>query len=316
MHALMSEALPWNSYPSYLEKTYGYRIWRVGVDAGFSCPNRRADRSGGCVYCDALGATAAYQRTYDGSAGRTADIRAQIQRGRSFMVRRYKAEHFALYFQAFSNTFAPVRVLKEIYDSALEGNTWDQLIVSTRPDCIDREKAALLASYRQRGLEVCVELGLQSGCDRLLQAMNRGHDVKCFLDAARIVKDAGLKLCVHTLLGFPGEGEEELGMTADAFNASGAQFIKIHNLNIVKDTPLYINYLAGKATAPDAGSYVKCAAFLLRRIRPDAVVERLMCETPPSRLASPADFPDKNTFIRMLASYMNENGFYQGELYR
>jgi len=316
VHALMSEALPWNSYPAYLEKTYGYRIWRVGVDAGFSCPNRRADRSGGCVYCDALGATAAYQRTYDGTAGRTADILKQIQRGREFMIRRYKAEHFALYFQAFSNTFAPVEILKQIYDSALEGNTWDQLIVSTRPDCIDRAKAELLASYKERGLEVFVELGLQSGCDRILAAMNRGHDVKCFLEAASVVAKAGLQLCVHTLLGFPGEGEKELEMTAQAFNQSGAKYIKIHNLNIVKDTPLYETYLEGKASAPDARSYIESAAFLLRRIRPDAVVERLMCETPDQRLVSPRDFPDKNTFIRMLASYMNENGFYQGELYK
>ena len=316
MHALMSEALSWNSYPAYLEKTYGYRIWRVGVDAGFSCPNRKADRSGGCVYCDALGATAAYQRTYDGTAGRTADILKQINRGREFMIRRYKAEHFALYFQAFSNTFAPVGVLKQIYDSSLEGNEWDQLIVSTRPDCIDHEKAELLASYKQRGLEVCVELGLQSGCDRILSAMNRGHNVKCFLDASKIVKDAGLELCVHTLLGFPGEGEAELEMTANAFNQSKAGFIKIHNLNVVKDTPLFVNYLEGKADAPDVNSYIRSVAFLLRRIRPEAVVERLMCETPSTRLVSPTDFPDKNSFIRMLDSYMKENGYYQGELYK
>lgn len=308
--------LSWNSYPAYLEKTYGFRIWRVGVDAGFSCPNRGPGRRGGCVYCDALGATAAYQRTYDGTKGRTADILGQIQRGREFLARRYGAEHFALYFQAFSNTFAPVDVLKQIYDSSLEGYDWEDLIVSTRPDCMDREKAELLASYKERVSEVCVELGLQSGSDEILRAMNRRHDVKCFLDASGIVRNAGLRLCAHILLGFPGEGEKELAQTVRAFNESGAEFIKIHNLNIVKDTALYENYLRNEAEAPDVRSYIRSAAYVLRRISPDVVVERLLCETGSDRLVSPTDFPDKNTFIRMLDSYMKENNYRQGDLFK
>ena len=316
MHALMPEKYPWNTYPDYLEKNYGYRIWRVGVDAGFSCPNRGKDRQGGCVYCDALGAVAAYQKTYDGTASRTSDIKKQIERGRSFLTRRYGAEHFALYFQAFSNTFAPVAVLKEIYDSALEGNTWDSLIVSTRPDCVDASKVALLASYKERGLDVCVELGLQSGNDGILKAMNRGHDVQCFLDAARLVRDSGLELCVHVLLGFPGEGRAELDDTVRVFNQSGAAFIKIHNLNIAKDTVLYENYLLGKASAPDAPAYMQSVSYLLRRISPSVTVERLLCETPAQRLVSPKEYPAKNNFMRMLASYMNENGFKQGDLYQ
>ncbi len=310
----MPESLPWNSYSSYLEEKYGYRIWRVGVDAGFSCPNRNAQRHGGCVFCDALGAAAAYQRSFDGSSVRFQSIKDQIERGRTFMKRRYGAEHFALYFQAFSNTFAPVDNLREIYDAGLEGNVWDALIVSTRPDCIDENKVALLSSYRDRGLEVCVELGLQSGSDEILKAMNRGHDVSCFLRSAQLVRNAGLELSVHTILGFPGEGEEELALTADVVNRSGAQFIKLHNLNIVEGTALHAQYLKGEAQAPDLQEYVAKACFLLRRIRADIVVERLICETPDGKLVAPRDFPDKNTFVKVLSGYMMSKGFHQGDL--
>lgn len=311
----MPESLPWNSYSSYLEKKYGYRIWRVGVDAGFSCPNRNAQRQGGCIYCDALGAVAAYQRSFDGSSVRFQSIKDQIERGRSFMKRRYNAEHFALYFQAFSNTFAPVERLKEIYDAGLEGNTWDALIVSTRPDCIDESKTALLKSYMDRGLEVCVELGLQSGSDEILRAMNRGHDVSCFLKASELITRAGLELSVHTLLGFPGEGERELALTADAVNKSGAKFVKLHNLNIIEGTVLYEKYLKGEARAPELQEYVVKACFLLRRLRPDIVIERLVCDTPDGRLVSPRDFPDKTTFIKILSQYMDSKGFSQGDLF-
>lgn len=311
----MPESLPWNSYSSYLEKKYGYRIWRVGVDAGFSCPNRSADRHGGCVYCDALGSAAAYQRSFDGNEVRFQNIKDQIERGRSFLKRRYKAEHFALYFQAFSNTFASVEKLREIYDAGLEGNTWDALIVSTRPDCIDERKVALLSSYKDRGLEVCVELGLQSGCDEILKAMNRGHDVSCFLKASELITRASLELSVHTLLGFPGEGERELALTADAVNKSGARFVKLHNLNIIEGTVLYEKYLKGEARAPELQEYVVKACFLLRRIKPDIVVERLICDTPDGRLVSPKDFPDKTAFIRILSQYMDSKGFRQGDLF-
>ena len=144
----MSDFL-WNQYSSYLEKNYGYRIWRVGIDAGFSCPNRNKDRSGGCVYCDSLGATAVYQRSLDGLSLRKKSIKEQIAYGKEFLKRRYKAEHFALYFQAFSNTFAPFETLREIYDFALTEGEWEALIVSTRPDCIDIEKCKLLSSYKK-----------------------------------------------------------------------------------------------------------------------------------------------------------------------
>ena len=333
----------YNSYASHMKSRYGYRIFRVGVDAGFTCPNRLKSPSGaGCIYCDSQGARAAYLRSsesrfrHDSGFEETIDsmaclpsdckdysfifdfqdIKKQVDRGLEFLARRYKASHFALYLQSFSNTFAPYEKLKELYDFATSLYPWESFIVSTRPDCLDRRKIDLLASYKSSCREVCVELGLQSGSDEILKAMNRGHDVKCFLDASKIVKNSGLKLCVHVLSGYPGEGEKELEQTVNAFNASGADYIKIHNLNIAKDTALYENYLCNKAFAPDVQSYIRSVSFVLRRISADVVVQRLLCETPSARLVCPKDFPDKNTFIKMLNTYMKENNYRQGDLFR
>ena len=320
------------SYSDYLQKKYGYRIYRVGVDADFSCPNRRGKcKEGGCVYCDSQGATASYLRTNESSFSHKSlfeeeidllvnphnikNIKDQIERGRNFLMRRYKAEHFALYFQSFSNTFAPVSKLKQIYDSALEGNTWDGLIISTRPDCIDEEKLKLIASYKQRGLDVAIELGLQSGDNDILKAMNRGHDVQCFIDAANLVKKYDIELCVHVLLGFPGEGKAQLDKTIAVINSVHPNAIKIHNLNITANTKLFDLYMEGKANAPCAKRHIQRTIYLLRRIPSDIVIERLICETPSHRLASPRLFPDKNNYLMRLENEMDIQNVYQGDIH-
>lgn len=321
---------PYNSYSTYLKKKYGYQIFRVGVDAGFSCPNRRGpNKDGGCIYCDSQGATAAWLRTSESSYNHKSsfkedidssapcvrdDIRSQIEKGRSFLIRRYKAEHFALYLQSFSNTFAPVSKLKEIYDYALEGYDWDQFIVSTRPDCIDEEKVKLLASYKDRVGQVCIELGLQSGDDEILKAMKRGHSVECFVKACELVKKYNLELCVHVLLGFPGEDQVQLDRTIDVINNVHPNAVKIHNLNITAGTELYEMYARGEISAPCATRHIERTIYFLRRIPKDIVIERLICETPIHRLASPRSFPDKNAYLIRLEDVMKKKCVFQGDL--
>ena len=331
----------YNSYSSHMMRRYGYRIFRVGVDAGFTCPNRlRSPDGSGCIYCDSHGARAAYLRSSESrfrhDSGFEAsidsmvcnpddcvknafsfdfqDIRKQVNRGLEFLSRRYKANHFALYLQSFSNTFAPYEKLRELYDYATSLHSWEGFIVSTRPDCIDKGKIELLSSYRGGCGSVCVELGLQSGSDEILSAMNRGHDVQCFIDSARAVKESGLELCVHILTGFPGEGVEELDKTIEIINLVHPDAIKIHNLNVAAGTQLYDRFLDGEVTAPSMTRHIRTVAYILRRIPSDIVIERLMCETPNHRLASPRLFPDKNRFLQSLDSFMEGQGFRQGDL--
>ena len=334
---------PYNSYSSDLIRRYGHRVFRVGVDAGFSCPNRLRDSEGrGCIYCDSYGAKAAYLRSsesgfrhdssfvddidtmscFDEECVKNAfrfdfeDIRTQVQRGTGFIKRRYKTDRFALYLQSFSNTFAPVDKLRELYDFCISLHTWEGFIVSTRPDCVDDDKLSLLASYMPVCGSVCVELGLQSGSDDILHAMKRGHDVECFIRAAGAVKAHGLELCVHVLTGFPGEGRKELDKTIDVINRVKPDALKIHNLNVAAGTELYDRFLAGEVTVPCMTRHIQDTIHILRHIPSGIVIERLMCETPNHRLAAPRLFPDKNRFLRELERTMTDRGFRQGDLWK
>ncbi len=334
---------PYKTYSSSLIEKFGHKVFRVGVDAGFSCPNRCGLKgTSGCVYCDSQGARAAYLRTEESGFRHDSDfekeidqvkgkalfreehtyldyltkkhIREQIERGRNFIARRYKVEHFALYLQSFSNTFAPVDKLKEIYDFALSGYNWEGFIISTRPDCINDENLSLISTYNDKFWPVCIELGLQSGSDEILKAMQRGHDVACFMHACNKVKEYGLELCIHVLTGFPGEGKVELDKTIDIINKVHPNAIKIHNLNICSGTVLYDQYLQGEVTAPCMTRHIASTIYILRRIPANIAIERLVCETPAHRLASPRAFADKNTFLRKLESQMRQMGAVQGDL--
>ena len=211
------------SYGSYLTEKYGKRAYRVGVDAGFSCPNRENGRSGfGCTFCDEAGSRAAYIRNDNGSypesaafkpcglpgypPGYSAEaVRSQIDRGIAFLRSRYRAEVFLLYFQAYSGTYAPPEILKRIYDDALASAVFSELIVSTRPDCLDEKKADLLASYRRPDFDVWCETGLQTIHDKTLLAIRRGHTYADFLKSYRLLKERNIKTAVHLIFGLPGE---------------------------------------------------------------------------------------------------------------
>jgi len=332
---------PYNSYSESLRKKYGTSVFRIGIDAGFSCPNRCKSPDGsGCSYCDSMGAKAAYLRTsesrYSHSSGFEAEIdsmsqnqrdcelysftidkesiKSQVERGVEFVRRRYKTDRFSAYLQSFSNTFAPTDKLKELYDFVLSLRHWEQLIISTRPDCLDEERLDLISSYKKDGLGVCLELGLQSGDDEILKNMRRGHDVRCLKEAASKVKAHGIELCLHILTGYPGEGKEQLDKTIAVVNEVHPDSLKIHNLNIVSGTRLYDDFLDGEVTAPCMTRHIENVIYVLRRIFPDIVIERLICETPAHRLASPRLFADKNRFLRSLEGEMEKRGAVQGDL--
>ncbi len=327
----------WNSYRDYLVREYGEPVWRVGVDAGFSCPNRNPDRSGGCCYCDGTGASAAYQRTMESgwyhdspfvesvASGpafgvpddihcRIVSIARQVERGQAFLERRYHAKLFSLYFQAWTNTYAPVDELRTIYDAALALRDWKEFIVSTRPDCVSDVVIDLLASYQGTVDRVWVELGLQSSCDRTLERIGRGHDSRCYYDAAARLRKRGIGVCAHVILGLPGDGYGEYDRTAALLNESGCEAVKIHNLHIPGGTRLYDEYLRGEAVCPSVRRHVEDTVYLLRRLRSDIVVERLICETPAHRLAAPRGFVDKSRFLSILYQTMTERDVRQGDL--
>jgi hypothetical protein len=284
-------------------------VYRVAVDAGFSCPNRAGGRSGtGCAYCAPQGARARH-------LGCAEDLEGQVQQGIAFLRRRYGAEAFILFFQAYSNTNAPVERLREIYDAGLSLAPFKGMNVATRPDCIDEGRADLLSSYRARGLEVWCELGLQSAHDSTLRRIGRGHTWEDFRRAFSLLKDRGVLTAVHLIFGLPGEDRGEIMETMDAVARLGVDGVKIHNLHIPLDTPLCREYAAGEITAPCPERHLEYLVAALERLPPGTVIMRIQCDTPADGLASPRGFWGKGRLAAKVAESMRARKTCQGRLY-
>lgn len=320
----------WNNYREYLLNKYGTSLYRVGVDGGFSCPNRTKERQGGCTFCDGTGSIAVYQRTsestfrHDSSFDegvseevllRFQSIENQIKKGLEFIHRRYKAKLAALYFQSWTNTYDTADNLKHIYDMALSCGDFSEFIVSTRPDCVEDDVADLLAGYITKDREVWVELGLQSASDETLRRINRGHTLSDYIKCMERLHKRGIKVCTHVILGLPGEEREDFIETAKVLNEVRSEGVKIHNLHIPGGTKMAEEYLEGEITSWSTERYMNEVEYFLRLLNPEMIIERLVCETPSHRLMAPRHFMDKSLFLRTLNDKMEKDNTRQGDLY-
>ncbi|MGH4037198.1 MAG: TIGR01212 family radical SAM protein [Sphaerochaeta sp.] len=327
----------WNTYTQYLIDTYGCSVYRVGVDGGFSCPNRELDRSGGCNFCDGTGASPTYYRTKEGKWKRSSsfqrgvsqkgprkvaplDVRlnsleTQVEKGIAFIKRRYKVDSFSVYFQAWTSTYADVEELKTLYDRALSLYDFKELIISTRPDCLNDDIVDLIASYRNKVKDIWVEVGLQTSNDETLEKINRGHTSEDYIKAVAKLHERGIKVSTHIITGLPGETKTDLNNTVDLVNSVKSEGIKIHNLDILGGTTFFDDYLRGEISVPSNDRTVEDCLFILRRLNPDMIVQRLICETPSHRLAAPRHLYDKSMIIKLLKESMDECDAMQGDLY-
>jgi uncharacterized protein len=298
-----------NEYSRYLKLQFNQTVFRVSVDAGFTCPHReKSENNAGCIYCDAKGSRAPY-------LGNIEEMKLQIRSAKRFLRARYGAKRFMLYFQAFSNTYASCADLKKIYDAGLRESEFCALIVSTRPDCIDREKAALLASYECDNLDVWVELGLQSANPSTLSVIKRGHSLSDFEKAYVELKERDLKISVHLIFGLPGEGWEEIERTVRFIASLKPDGIKIHNLHIPYETEIARMYLHGEIIAPGFERHRDYVIRALELLPQKTLVMRVTCDTRISKLLSPRRFVDKGTFYSSLRDDMVKRNTWQGRLY-
>ncbi len=320
----------WNTYSSYLKRRYGHPVYRIGVDGGFSCPNRNPDKSGGCAFCDGTGSAAVYQRQSESGffhdsafeeevssriIARYASIEEQIRKGQAFVRSRYRTDDVSLYFQSWTNTYDSAENLRRIYDRALSCGRFRELIISTRPDCIDREKARLLASYASDDMDVWVELGLQSANDSTLEYINRGHSASCYRDAADLLHEHGIRISTHIIIGLPHETRDDYDRTVRLVNEAGSEAVKIHNLHVTGGTRLEDEYREGLFTVPSSLRHLENTERALRLLGSSVIVQRLVCETPMHRLAAPRSFYDKSRFLTALENRMREHDTRQGDLY-
>jgi radical SAM protein (TIGR01212 family) len=294
------------AFSRFLRERLGGRVWRVTVDAGFTCPNVDGTvTTGGCVYCD--------NRSFSPNRRlpRT-DIRTQVSRGIAILARRHKADRFLAYFQAATNTHAPVERLRQLYDQALEHPQVVGLAVGTRPDSVPDPVLDLLQEYA-RSRYVCLELGLQSKHDRSLDWMNRGHHFDAFLDAVARCQGRGLDLCAHVILGLPGETRDDMLMTADAIAELPLDAVKIHNLHVVRDTPMEAMYHAGAVPMLSREEYVDIVCDFLERLPSNVVIHRLNGDAPPNYLVAPAWCLEKPALRAAIDAELARRDSWQGK---
>lgn len=267
-------------YNTYLQQKFAAKVYKICLDAGFTCPNRDGSKGvGGCIYCN-------NESFSPGARQRAASIAEQMAAGMASGRLRFKAGKFIAYFQAFTNTYAPVARLRELYGQALAFADVVGLAVGTRPDAVDGDKIALLAQLAQQYF-VSIEYGVQSMCDETLRWINRGHTYADFLAAMDITRGRGIHVCAHVMLGFPGETREQMLQMAGAMSDAGIDAIKIHNLIITRDTSLERIYASHPFPVFAYDEYVELVCDFLERLSPDIVVERLCAVTPEQYLVAP-----------------------------
>lgn len=295
----------YNEYSRYLKNLFGCRVHKITLDAGLTCPNRDGTKGwGGCSYCDGLGSGS-------GAARRLPEIRDQIGQGKAFLRRRYGAEKFIAYFQAFSNTYAPLPVLERLYREALADEAVVGLSVGTRPDCVGPEILDLLGSFQASHL-VWVEYGLQSFHPETLQRINRGHTVADFIAAVTETRRRGLNICVHVILGLPGEGLAQVLETACRLSELDIQGLKIHSLFINRGTPLEAWYREGRYRPLTREQYVDWVCRFLEIVPPHWVIQRLTGDPNPSTLAAPVWALEKGKTLALIRETLEKSGGFQG----
>lgn len=297
---------PYNDYSSYLRNKYGAKVYRIGIDAGFTCPNRDGTAgTGGCVYCDAAGSRATY-------ADPGKSVRDQIETRIKFLKDSKNASKFIAYFQSFTNTYAPVEKLRGIYGIIKDFKDVVGLSIGTRPDTVDQEKLKLIASYNDR-YDVWIEYGLQSIHDRTLKTLKRGHGYTEFLKAYKLTKECGIKVCVHVILGLPGESHEDMMETAKRLTALKVDGVKIHLLHILKGSELEKLYSEGRIKLLEQNEYVKLAADFIEYLSRDIVIQRLTGEGNKENHIAPAWALDKMGTISQIKEELKKRGSYQGK---
>ncbi len=286
---------------SYTER-YGMRLQRLTLDGGFTCPNRDGTLgTGGCTFCD----NAAFHPSY--TQGKS--IPDQIDAGIAFHTARgRKADGYLAYFQAFSNTYAPIDVLRERYEAALSHPAVRGLVIGTRPDCIDGEKLDYLSSIKERGKIVEVEYGIESVYDLTLRRINRGHDFACTRRAVMETASRGLTTGGHIILGLPGETREMLLQEAGILSALPLDYLKFHQLQILKGTPMASEYKErpGDFLRPGPQEYIDLLAEIITRLRPDIAIGRIASSVPPSFTEAPWGLLRHDELVRRLALRLEE----------
>ncbi len=289
-------------FSEYLKDTYGEKVYKITLDAGFSCPNRDGTISNtGCIFCDESG-------SFSQVHSNTLSVQEQVRTAIDNLPKRFNAQKFMAYFQAYSNTYKKVDELKKIYDDAFCDDRVVSISIGTRPDCLDEEKLDLISTYKNAWLE----LGLQSTHNRTLEKINRGHDYECFLNAYKMAKKRGIKVCVHMILGLFDETKEEMLQSAKRLGELEIDGIKLHMLTVLEDSPLAKLHEQEKFNFMTMQEYCELAVEFLEYMPKTTSVQRLAASGLFKSLVEPTWVNKKFETLNLIDKIFLEKDTYQG----
>lgn len=287
-----------NMFGGDLARRYGEKVHKLTLHGGFSCPNRDGTIGrGGCTFCNVASFADETQQNHS--------ITEQL----AYQATRVsRAQRYLAYFQAYTNTWAEVQVLRAMYQQAVGQANIVGLCVGTRPDCVPEAVLDLLSEYQQQGYEVWLELGLQTAHDKTLHRINRGHDFACYQRTTRLARQRGLNVCSHLIVGLPGEGEGECLATLQRVVETGVDGIKLHPLHIVTGSTMARAWQTGRLSGIELDAYTRAAGEMIRHTPPEVIYHRISASARRPTLLAPLWCENRWTGMVELDKYLNAHG--------
>ncbi|MBR4795496.1 MAG: TIGR01212 family radical SAM protein [Lachnospiraceae bacterium] len=283
----------------YCQRVFGKKLYKLGLDAGFTCPNRDGKLdTRGCIFCSGAGSG-------DFTSGRDVDLDTQIEEAKRLVAGKYKGDSYIAYFQAFTNTYAPVEKLRELFYKAASHPGVKVISIATRPDCLQSEVIELLSELNKK-IPVWVELGLQTVKESTAEYIRRGYELSVYDEAVRRLKGIGVHVITHIILGLPRETREDMLETVRYVKSAGSDGIKLQLLHVLKGTDLASDYEAGKFAVLSEAEYIDILMDCLKVIGDDMVVHRLTGDPPKSLLIAPMWSADKKRVINDISARIKD----------
>lgn len=293
------------SLNNFLRDKFGEKVFKISLDAGFSCPNRDGTiGKGGCIYCSERGSG-------DFAGNRKYSIESQFKDIKVMMNKKWKSGKYIAYFQAYTNTYAPIEKLREKYEEAVSQDGVVALAIATRPDCLGEEVLDLIEEYSKR-IYTWVELGLQTSNENTAKIINRGYKLETFEKAVKQLKDRNIDVVVHTIFGLPGESRDDMINTIKYVSKCEVKGIKIHLLHLMENTPLVKFYNEGKLKFLEQDEYVDLICESISILPKDVVIHRLTGDAPRNLLIGPMWSLKKWEILNQIDRTLEERGIYQG----
>lgn len=309
----------YNDFGTWIRNLFPFRVQKISIDAGFTCPNRDGSiGTGGCVYCD--------NRTFNPSyCDHRKSVTEQLETGKAFFARKYPDMKYLAYFQAFTNTYAPLDRLLALYKEALAVPDVVGLVIGTRPDCVSEDLLDALAelppctqtapspSPHLRSPFLLIEYGIETANDETLRRINRGHDFVCARRAIEATRQRGILTGGHIILGLPGEDATESIRQATVISSLPLDILKIHQMQIIRGTRLADLYAKEPFHVYSVDEYIRLISEYIQRLRPDLVLERFVSQSPADMLIAPKWGLKNHEFTHLLNNYLKQTGAYQGK---